>query len=123
VADFFHMNIEERDPAEAIRAAGRRLRHVHVADSNRRQPGAGHLDFPSLLGALRTIGFDGWLTLECVLDEPVEDALLSSARVLHEAWESHGSAAAPTGSPGRRDDLPSSSSVAPGTTFISTTPS
>jgi sugar phosphate isomerase/epimerase len=87
VGDFFHMNIEERDAAEAIVRAHARLRHVHVADSNRLQPGAGHLDFPYLLGALRTIGFDGWLALECVLDGPVESALHAAVRVLEKAWE------------------------------------
>jgi sugar phosphate isomerase/epimerase len=90
VGDFFHMNIEERDVAEAICGACARLRHVHVADSNRLQPGAGHLDFPYLLGALRRIGFDGWLTLECIVDDAVEDALDAAVRVLEDAWETAG---------------------------------
>jgi sugar phosphate isomerase/epimerase len=42
MADFFHMNIEEADIAASIRAAGRHI--VHVTDSNRLQPGKGHLD-------------------------------------------------------------------------------
>ena len=119
-ADLFHMNIEERDAAEAIHATGERLRHVHVADSNRRQPGAGHLDFPTLLGALRTVGYDGWLALECVLDEPVEDALRTAVQVLQDAWHEHAAAPAPPGSPWWQDDAPSSSAVALGTMFAAT---
>ena len=44
-ADLFHMNIEEDDLAAAIRAAGPRIAHVHVDDTNRLQPGTGHMDF------------------------------------------------------------------------------
>jgi sugar phosphate isomerase/epimerase len=120
VGDFFHMNIEERDVAEAIGRAHARLRHVHVADSNRLQPGAGHLDFPYLLGALRAIGFDGWLTLECILDGAVEEALHGAVRVLEEAWEIAAALATGHGSPGRQDDAPSSSRAAPRTAPAST---
>jgi sugar phosphate isomerase/epimerase len=92
--DFFHMNIEERDPARAIRDAGSRLRHIHVADSNRHQPGAGHLDFDLLLSALRAIEFDGWLTFECTFDGDLETALRDSTHALQVAWKRAGIAAA-----------------------------
>ena len=52
-ADLFHMNIEEDDLAAAIRAAGPRIAHVHVDDTNRLQPGTGHMDFESVFDALR----------------------------------------------------------------------
>src|SRR4051812_13974953 len=55
VADLFHMNIEEDDLAKAITGAGARIAHVHVDDSNRLQPGTGHLDFPAVFGALHGI--------------------------------------------------------------------
>ena len=67
VADTFHMNIEEDDPAAAVRAAAPHLGHVQVSDSNRLQPGAGHLDWPAVLGALESIGYDGYLAVECRL--------------------------------------------------------
>jgi len=66
-ADLFHMNIEEDDLAAAIRLAGQWISHVHVDDSNRLQPGTGHLDFAGVFAALHDIGYDGWLTLECRL--------------------------------------------------------
>lgn len=87
-ADLFHMNIEETNLAEAIRRTGARLGHVHVADSNRCQPGAGHLDFRPLMSAIREIGFDGWLTLECEIHGPTDDALRDAVSVLGWAWTS-----------------------------------
>ena len=53
MGDLFHMNIEEDDLGEAIRRAGGHIAHVHLADSNRLQPGAGHTDFAGAFAALR----------------------------------------------------------------------
>lgn len=65
MADFFHMSIEEADIPAAIRAAGKHLAHVHLADSNRLLPGQGHTDFQSSFAALREIGYAGFMALEC----------------------------------------------------------
>ena len=81
-ADLFHMNIEEDDLAKAITDTGSRLVHVHIGDSNRLQPGTGHLDFAGAFGALRGIGYDGWLALECRLRGTPEQALPATARFL-----------------------------------------
>ena len=64
--DTFHMNIEERSLVDAIHAAGDRLVHVHLADSNRRAPGWGHIDFSSVIGALRDVGYFHALGIECL---------------------------------------------------------
>ena len=82
MADFFHMNVEEADVAEAIRRARSRLAHVHLADSNRAEPGAGHTDFATGFRALREIGFDGYMALECRLTGPPEEVLPAVARRL-----------------------------------------
>lgn len=68
--DCFHMNVEEADPAAAIRQAGKELVHIHAADSNRLAPGRGHTDFRAILQALKDVGFDGALTLEPVPPYP-----------------------------------------------------
>jgi sugar phosphate isomerase/epimerase len=81
-ADLFHMNIEEDDLAAAILAAGLRIAHVHVDDSNRLQPGSGHIDFAAVLDALRAVGYDDWLTFECQLRGAPEQALPASTRFL-----------------------------------------
>jgi sugar phosphate isomerase/epimerase len=81
-ADLFHMNIEEDDLAAAIRAAGPRIAHVHVDDTNRLQPGTGHMDFGSVFAALRDVGYDDWLTFECRLRGAPEEVLPASTRFL-----------------------------------------
>jgi sugar phosphate isomerase/epimerase len=73
--DSFHMNIEERDPALAIRAAGDRLGYVHLADSNRHAPGEGHIDFTAIFGALAEIDYAGPLVAEIL---PLPDDLTAA---------------------------------------------
>jgi D-psicose/D-tagatose/L-ribulose 3-epimerase len=72
--DTFHMNIEESDLLEAIRAAGDRLVDFHVADNNRMPPGYGALDWDAIARELQGIGYDGHLTVEFVpaLDRAAE---------------------------------------------------
>jgi hypothetical protein len=64
LCDLFHMNIEETDIAAALAAAGRRVGHVHWADSNRRAMGLGHANSQPIVAALRTIGYEGFLSAE-----------------------------------------------------------
>nr|CAA9222307.1 D-tagatose 3-epimerase [uncultured Armatimonadetes bacterium] len=65
ISDFFHMHIEETDTPAALRAAGRHVRHVHLADNTRQEPGTGDIDFVAGFRALRDIGFDGYMAYEC----------------------------------------------------------
>jgi sugar phosphate isomerase/epimerase len=82
MGDFFHMNIEEIDMAESIREAGGFLKHIHLADSNRRHPGAGHTDFKPALAALGALGFDGYMALECHVTVELPVLLEQSAQYL-----------------------------------------
>ena len=72
--DTFHMNIEEPDIEASIRSCGDRTFHFHVADSNRWHPGAGHLDFKSLLNALASTGYQGWVSGEFLPHPDAETA-------------------------------------------------
>ena len=73
LADTYHMNIEEDDPCAALRSVRGRLGAVHLSDSNRHQPGTGHVPFAAIVATLRDIGFDGVLSVECRLrGEPAE---------------------------------------------------
>lgn len=88
MADFFHMNIEESDMGRAIEEVADCLAYVHLADSNRYQPGAGHLDFRPGLAALKRIGYDGYMTLECkILGEDHGQALTECARYIRRIWD------------------------------------
>ena len=62
--DTFHANIEEKHPADSLRAAAKKLGHVHISENDRGIPGTGHNDWPGILKALREIGYDGWMTIE-----------------------------------------------------------
>ena len=75
--DSFHMNIEEADPPAAILAAAPYIGHAQVSDSNRFQPGAGHLDWPAWLGALDAAGYEGELAVECRLTGDPAEAVRS----------------------------------------------
>jgi sugar phosphate isomerase/epimerase len=87
MADLFHMGIEEADLGAAIRGAGGRVVHVHLADSNRLQPGRGHLDLRAPFAALKEIGYDGWFGIECRLDGPIDEVLPESLAYVRAAWE------------------------------------
>jgi sugar phosphate isomerase/epimerase len=86
MADFFHMNIEEAGIAESIRNAGRHIVYVHVADSNRLQPGRGHLDFLPGFAALKEIGYDGFLGIECGIRGAFDEAVAETATHLRALW-------------------------------------
>jgi sugar phosphate isomerase/epimerase len=62
--DTFHMSLEEASIPEAFRQHGSMLQHVHLADSNRAAPGAGHLDFVPIVQALVDVGYQGYLSFE-----------------------------------------------------------
>lgn len=64
--DAYHLNIEERDPAAAVRLAGEagRLAHVQVCANDRGAPGADHMDWPAWRDALREVGYAGPLCIE-----------------------------------------------------------
>ncbi|MCC7021637.1 MAG: sugar phosphate isomerase/epimerase [Thermomicrobiales bacterium] len=62
--DTFHMNIEEKDPAAAIRLAGDRLIHFHACGNDRGAPGADPIPWQPIVAALREVGYDGALVIE-----------------------------------------------------------
>lgn len=87
MADFFHMNIEEADIAASIRDSGEHIVYVHVADSNRLQPGRGHLDFTPGFSALKAAGYDGYLGMECRVDGPFDTAIAETASHIRRLWD------------------------------------
>ena len=62
--DTFHMNIEEKDPAAAIRQAGRHLGHLHACGCDRGTPGNDHIDWKSIAAALKSIRYQGDVVIE-----------------------------------------------------------
>jgi D-psicose/D-tagatose/L-ribulose 3-epimerase len=66
--DTYHMNIEERGFAAAIRAAGRHLRYVHLSESDRGTPGLGNVHWDDVFAGLAAVGFRGDLVMEAFVD-------------------------------------------------------
>ncbi len=64
LADLFHMNIEEADPAASIQKSRQHIGHVHFADSNRKPIGFGHTQMESIANALTAAGYDGYVSAE-----------------------------------------------------------
>jgi D-psicose/D-tagatose/L-ribulose 3-epimerase len=62
--DTFHMNVEEKDPAAAARAAGERIAHVHACGTDRGSPGADSFRWPEFLAALEDAGYAGPMCIE-----------------------------------------------------------
>jgi 5-keto-L-gluconate epimerase len=91
--DTFHANIEERSLEESLRRCGPLLYHVHIADSNRRAPGDGHIDFQSIFSVLRDMRYDGWCSVEADPKPDLETSALRAAthvRRLLEELDSRG---------------------------------
>ena len=62
--DTFHMNMEDRDIAAAIRKAGKRMIHFQANENHRGFVGDGHIDWPAVARAIVAVGYDGPITLE-----------------------------------------------------------
>ena len=67
--DTFHMNIEEKDPAAAIRRAGAHLGHFHACGCDRGTPGNDHIDWKSIATALKAIRYQGDVVIESFTNE------------------------------------------------------
>jgi len=62
--DTYHLITEITNYAEGIRTVGDRLWGLHACENNRGIPGTGLVPWKEVFGALRDIGFDGYLGME-----------------------------------------------------------
>ncbi|HVV71659.1 MAG TPA: sugar phosphate isomerase/epimerase, partial [Verrucomicrobiae bacterium] len=62
--DTFHMNIEEKHQADAIRKAGKALGHFHACGSDRGTPGNDHIEWKSIAKALKDVRYQGDVVIE-----------------------------------------------------------
>ena len=78
--DTHSMAMEETNLSDSILyCKAKPLGYVHYSDNNRRHPGGGALDFKALTRALLEIGYDDYVTVECV---PWPDSFESARRGL-----------------------------------------
>jgi D-psicose/D-tagatose/L-ribulose 3-epimerase len=62
--DTYHLGIEERSSADAIRAAGEHLVHLQVCGNDRGAPGGDQTDWTGIFTALDAIGYRGAVNIE-----------------------------------------------------------
>lgn len=62
--DTYHMNIEEKNSAAALRAAGNKLFHFHACGCDRGTPGNDHINWNDIIEAIKEIKYDGSVVIE-----------------------------------------------------------
>lgn len=61
--DVFHMNIGEASIPDAIRSAGKHLKHIHMNETDHFSFGSGHADFNGIFRTLKEMDFAGYITV------------------------------------------------------------
>ena len=77
--DTFHMNIEEKNQATAIRLVGDKLYHFHACGSDRGTPGQDHIAWDEIVPALREIAYTGGVVIESFT--PDNDTIAKAAAI------------------------------------------
>lgn len=62
--DTFHANIEETDPVAAYSRNASEIVHVHISENDRGVPGRGHVPWAETFKAIKSSGYNEWLTIE-----------------------------------------------------------
>lgn len=76
---------EETEPFDTLVRNASRLRHVHLADTGRKNPGTGSYPYPAFFKRLKEAGYQDLLSAECSVDDPEADRRASLA-FLQGAW-------------------------------------
>jgi sugar phosphate isomerase/epimerase len=86
MADFYHMD-EEQEPLSELRTYADWIVHVQVADSGRVNPGAGIYDYESFINFLNEGGYNGTVSVECMVAIPQAE-MRRSLKFLRRYWPS-----------------------------------
>ncbi len=86
--DTFHMTLEERDPYTAILKAKNYIGYVHLAENNRLAPGMGMIDWTKIIALLRAIGYNYYLSIECIPKPSFEEMLRIASKTIKPLIES-----------------------------------
>ncbi len=83
--DPFHMNIEEPGFGGPIEEATDKLFHFHICENDRGVPGTGTINWDEIFTALTKIGYDGYLSVECLDPKALEPERRKRAAL----WRAH----------------------------------
>jgi D-psicose/D-tagatose/L-ribulose 3-epimerase len=84
--DSFHMNIEEADPAAAIRLAGDKITYYHIGENYRGYLGTGTVDFEAVFAALVDINYDRDIVFESFSSAIVDEGLSLACGIWRDNW-------------------------------------
>jgi len=60
--DNYHMNVGESSVVQAVRRAGKHIKHYHFNESNHATHGTGRFPFKDIVRVLKEIGYEGYLS-------------------------------------------------------------
>lgn len=84
--DTFHMNIEEANPAAAIRLAGDKIGYFHIGESNRGYLGDGVINFDLIFDALLDIDYSRDIVFESFSTTVVDEGLSLACAIWRDTW-------------------------------------
>ncbi|UOQ44180.1 sugar phosphate isomerase/epimerase [Halobacillus salinarum] len=84
LADFYHME-EEREALEHLVTYKNYIKHVHVADTNRRAPGTGKYPYNKFISCLDWSNYEGRISVECKWGE-FEQEVKAAGEFLHDCF-------------------------------------
>ena len=84
--DTFHMNIEEANPAAAVRLAGDKLGYFHIGESNRGYLGDGVINFDLIFDALLDIDYSRDIVFESFSTTVVDEGLSLACAIWRDTW-------------------------------------
>jgi len=79
ILDTKAMAFQGKSRADLIRENAKHLRHYHANDVNLNGPGWGEVDFGPIFGALKDIGFQGYVSVEVFNFEPGPEAIAAKS--------------------------------------------
>ncbi len=72
--DSFHMHLEEKNSADAIRKAGNKVFHFHACENDRGVPGTGQVRWNEIAKALKDVNYQGPVVIESFTNQVKEIA-------------------------------------------------
>ncbi|MGB7877092.1 MAG: sugar phosphate isomerase/epimerase family protein [Anaerolineales bacterium] len=72
--DTFHMHLEEKNSADAIRSADKKIFHFHACENDRGVPGTGQVHWDEIAVALKEINYPGPVVIESFTNQVKEIA-------------------------------------------------
>jgi len=86
--DTHHANIEEKKYLDAIQTISPHLQHIHISENDRGTPGSGHIPFDDTFSALKSVNYNGWLTIEAFSrSDPDFANAINVWREYDDAWD------------------------------------